>query len=1329
MMGCVQLLLLCSLWSSSILSSMSLTVSQGALGDENILESHIRTCKGIELELRDCNGRLTEKTLYATNADEEIFDLKRQLRQCKLSCKTAAQAADMQIAALQAQLDSLLKQLGEKATGPAKNVVDILQQYVAIKKLELNIAVETEPAKLAALQEKLKKSIEELKTLTGNLSPSDCKGGGDNNSLTAEISKLQVEIDKLQSGSGGPAQSSKINELKRQLREKLQQLISAGDDSSKQVVEIIKQQEDFKVIQSKLADLLKTQEEFKALQARLRDLTFLLSDLKEEKKKGNAVDKEIAATEKEISEVKGQLQAVNHSLSQKEDLEKQFLEKKKQIEDKINGLQNSKQELLARILSLQLELQETQVRAQAEKMAAEFQIQDLQKLVRMKEERISKLLGRNRYLETKLEDLNAVCDDLQASYDQLLTQINDLSDGNLKQTFEIISLSNEIDSIRSQIASETSESKIKELNKLLQDKINQFNSKKQELQKKDPDADKILSILGKMEEIQRLQGLAKLENLDQIRTLQQDLLKEINRLSDSSPVKLVLKNMALLSDVNWIQRLIGSVSLQSRNQISALQEQLKKKEELLNKTMAELASKEGEVGRLSKRVADLTEELKKLKETLTKLEISSAAQVRDLESQLDKTKQELDKVNKALSSKDAELAKKVKEITKLLEDVRQAKLEVEAARQQAAEKINDLNKRLQKSEEEKSEIAAENTKLQQQLEEAKNCTEFQIRYDVLQAKYKEKISNMSNTLARQVLTIQTLSVEVEALKDKLSQSEGKNEEAAALRKQLEEKNSELSKVKNELQEQKVYSADLLKLLESLRKLSRQQEQSIAEYLAEIHRLEAEIEGLMIKVSNTGDDSAKLTIEVIALKEQLANLEKVKSQVEKEASEKIAALEKDIEEKNKEIKYLKNYNCEDIKKQVEQLRRDLGAKEQEVDNLKKSRDADVRELQKKITELNKDLGLSADKLKEKDAENAELIKQAADLGEQLKEAAKRQENVKQSMQKQIDDLKEQLGGKEKDVSDLKNSIAGLQEQVKNRDKKVAELQDQTAALNEDLVRKQDKLTQAEQDVKNKEATITDLNNKLHKKDQEQGVALKENELLRNQVTEIKHRLEELQNVSSENDRLKEELMQTNAKLEELENQGKVPPITVVSPVLDPDTAHRRLYLSDDGQSARGGDFPRLVLNGPKRYDSALAAVAKTGYDTGRIYWEVQVGTRACFVVGVARKSAQRKGELTYGPQNGYWGILKRKDGRYLALTEPYTFLMMTERPTAIGVLVDFSKKEIAFYSPKSPMPLYTFQNNVFTESLYPYIETCTDQYADEPSIAISKAPSISWLQAN
>ncbi|KAL7851832.1 hypothetical protein SRHO_G00176170 [Serrasalmus rhombeus] len=1197
MMGCIQLLLLCSLWSSSILSSMSLNVSKGALGDENILESHIRTCKGIELEVRDCNDRLTEKTLYATNADKEIFDLKRQLRRCKLSCKTAAQAADMQIAALQAQLDSLLKQLGEKATGPAKYVVDILQNYVAIKKLELNIAMETEPSKLA-----------------------------------------------------------------------------------------------------------------------------------EEKKKGNAVDKQITATEKEILEVKGELQAVNHSLSQKEDLEKQFLEKKKQIEDKINGLQNSKQELLARILSLQLELQETQVRAQAEKMAAEFQIQDLQKLVRMKEERISKLLGRNRYLETKLEDLSAVCDDLQASYDQLLTQINDLSDGNLKKTFEIISLSNEIDSLRSRIASETSESKIKELNKLLQDKINQFNSKKQELQKKDPDADKILTILGKMEEIQRLQGLAKLEKLDQIRTLQQDLLKEINRLSDSSPVKLVLKNMALLSDVNWIQRLISSVSLQSRNQISALQEQLKKKEELLNKTMAELASKEGEVGRLSKRVADLTEELKKLKETLTKLEISSAAQVRDLENQLDKTKQELDKVNKALSSKDAELAKKVKEITKLLEDVRQAKQESEAARQQAAEKINDLNKRLQKSEEEKSEIEAENTKLQQQLEEAKNCTEFQIHYDVLQAEYKVKISNMSNTLARQVLTIQTLSVEVEALKDKLSQSEGKNEEASALRKQLEEKNSELSKVKNELQEQKDYSVDLLKLLESLRKLSRQQEQSIAEYLAEIHRLETEIEGLMAKVSNTGDDSAKLTIEVIALKERLANLEKVKSQVEKEASEKIAALEKDKEEKNKEIKYLKNYNCEDIKKQVEQLRRDLGAKEQEVDNLKKSRDADVRELQKKITELNKDLGLSADKLEEKDAQNAELIKQAADLGEQLKEAAKH-ENLKQSMQKQIDDLKQQLGGKEKDVSDLKNSIAGLQEQVKNRDKKVAELQDQTAALNEDLVRKQDKLAQAEQDVKNKEATITDLNSKLRKKDQEQDVALKENELLRNQVTEIKHRLEDLQNVSSENDRLKEDLKQTNTKLEELENQRKVPAITVVSPVLDPDTAHRRLYLSDDGQSVRGGDFPRLVLNGPKRYDSALAAVAKTGYDTGRIYWEVQVGTRACFMVGVARKSAQRKGELIYGPQNGYWGILKRKDGRYMALTEPYKPLMMTERPTAIGVLVDFKKKEIAFYSPKSPMPLYTFRNNVFTESLYPYIETCTDQNAEEPSITISKAPSVSWLEAN
>ncbi|KAL6482524.1 hypothetical protein MHYP_G00106040 [Metynnis hypsauchen] len=598
------------------------------------------------------------------------------------------------------------------------------------------------------------------------------------------------------------------------------------------------------------------------------------------------------------------------------------------------------------------------------------------------------------------------------------------------------------------------------------------------------------------------------------------------------------------------------------------------------------------------------------------------------------------------------------------------------------------------------------------------------RHFALQAEYKDKVSNMTNTLARQVLTIQTLSAEVEALKDKLDQSEGNTKE---LRKQLEEKTSELNKVKKELQEQKVYSADLLKVLESLRKLSLQQEQSIADYLAEINRLENELEGLVATISSTGDVNAKLTIEVLTLKEQLANLEKVKSQVEKEASEKIAALEKDIEEKNSEIKHLKNYNCEDIKKRVEQLQKDLGAKEKELENLKKSRDADVRDLQKKITDLNKDLGLSADKLKEKDAQNAELIKEAADLGEKLKEAAKGQENLKQSMQKQIDDLKQQLGGKDKEVSDLKNSIAGLQEQLKNKDKKVVELQDKNAALNEDLVKQQNKLAQAERDVKDKEAAITDLNNKLRQKDQERDVALKENDLLRNRVTEMSQRLEGLEKLSSENERLKEELKQTKAKLEEEENKHKVPAITVVSPVLDPDTAHRRLYLSEDGQSARGGDFPRLVLNGPQRYDSALAAVARTGYDAGRIYWEIEVGTRACFVVGVAKKTAKRKGELSYGPQNGYWGILKRKDGRYLALTEPYTFLGMTERPSAIGVLVDFSKKEIAFYSPKSPMPLYTFRNNVFTETLYPYIETCTDQNADEPSIVISKAPSVSWLE--
>lgn len=163
--------------------------------------------------------------------------------------------------------------------------------------------------------------------------------------------------------------------------------------------------------------------------------------------------------------------------------------------------------------------------------------------------------------------------------------------------------------------------------------------------------------------------------------------------------------------------------------------------------------------------------------------------------------------------------------------------------------------------------------------------------------------------------------------------------------------------------------------------------------------------------------------------------------------------------------------------------------------------------------------------------------------------------------------------------------------------------------------------------------------------------------------------------------------------------------------------------------RGSEFSRFVLNKPERYETALAAVAKEGYSSGRKYWEVRVASRSCYVVGVAKESAERKSDITYGPKHGYWGILKKKDGTYQALTDRRTTLKLSRHLSVIGVLLDFNKGEIAFYDANTKTPVFTFSDLASTEKLYPYIETCTDQSKDDPPIVISDVQSVVWLEGH
>ncbi|XP_061216369.1 E3 ubiquitin-protein ligase TRIM39 [Neopsephotus bourkii] len=153
-------------------------------------------------------------------------------------------------------------------------------------------------------------------------------------------------------------------------------------------------------------------------------------------------------------------------------------------------------------------------------------------------------------------------------------------------------------------------------------------------------------------------------------------------------------------------------------------------------------------------------------------------------------------------------------------------------------------------------------------------------------------------------------------------------------------------------------------------------------------------------------------------------------------------------------------------------------------------------------------------------------------------------------------------------------------------------------------------------------------------------------------------------------------------------------------LDPDTAHPNLVLSKDRKSVRFVEVgPREVPDSPRRFTIYPCVLAAQGFTSGRHYWEVEVGDKTHWALGVCKDSVSRKGELTPLPEAGYWRVRLWNGDKYAATTTPFTPLTLRVKPKRVGVFLDYEAGKVAFYNVTDRSHIYTF-TATFTEKVWP-----------------------------
>ncbi|KAL6483719.1 hypothetical protein MHYP_G00085910 [Metynnis hypsauchen] len=177
--------------------------------------------------------------------------------------------------------------------------------------------------------------------------------------------------------------------------------------------------------------------------------------------------------------------------------------------------------------------------------------------------------------------------------------------------------------------------------------------------------------------------------------------------------------------------------------------------------------------------------------------------------------------------------------------------------------------------------------------------------------------------------------------------------------------------------------------------------------------------------------------------------------------------------------------------------------------------------------------------------------------------------------------------------------------------------------------------------------------------------------------------------------------SNLKFRVWENMQEVLQYTPVT--LDPNTAHPHLHLSDDLTAVENRNQRSSLPDNPERFDKSLCVLGSEGFNSGIHCWDVQVGDRDRWSLGVMTESETRKGDSFW---DSVWRLYYNKiSNKYLICCPGQSDLSLrpTRKLQRVRVQLDWDRGKVTFTDLLTNTHLHTI-THTFTERVLPFFWT-------------------------